>query len=184
MLPKDPTRVVVFFNEKFQIEVLKFISELFGYPQVAAMIDIRFAARKAKDEFLFVMKAFNAKKEIRSSAVIHKIERVEHEEENFNFLLEIESLKDDLKKLGLINQRNVAEKRTYFEESKRLEQEIEQIIVSYTTLIEGKFRTKKEFEQSFIDFESKKDEAISHKYRKIEQENERLKTKLNKILSN
>lgn len=53
------------------------------------------------------------------------------------------------------------------DETLKLEKEIEDIISSYTKLIEGKFRTKEEFEESFIDFENKKDNAISHKYQKI-----------------
>lgn len=50
---------------------------------------------------------------------------------------------------------------------------MEEIISSYSKLIESKFRNQ--FESSYADFESKRDRALAHKYEKIEEENRRLK---------
>lgn len=42
-------------------------------------------------------------------------------------------------------------------------------------MIEGKFKNKEQFESSFADFENRKDQALSHKYTRLEEENQRLK---------
>lgn len=52
---------------------------------------------------------------------------------------------------NLIN-KSQDEKKVYMEETLKLEKQIEDIISSYTKLIEGKFKTKEEFEESFIEF--------------------------------
>ena len=64
---------------------------------------------------------------------------------NINYLMEIESLRKDLLKFNNINKKTNEEKRIYMEETIKLEREIEDIISSYTKLIEGKFKTREEF---------------------------------------
>ena len=136
---------------------------------------VKFINRRAKDEFLFVMKGFIAKRELKTSNAIKKIEKLDVDDSNINFMMEIESLRKDLVKLSNLNKKAQEEKRVYLEETLKLEREIEDIISSYTKLIEGKFRTREEFETSFVEFENKKDHAITHRYQKIEEENARLK---------
>ena len=167
------------FPPKYEPETLAFLGELFGVKVNEQARDVRlvmkFLNRKQKDEFLFVMKGFNAKKELKNSLVVSKIEKLEVDSSNLSYMTDLESLKADLHRLHSINKRTIEEKKTYYDESCKLEQEIEDIISSYTKLIEGKFKTREEFEESFIDFENKKDNAIAHKYQKIEEENMRLK---------
>ena len=74
-----------------------------------------------------------------------------------------------------VNKKMQSEKKVYMDETLKLQHQIEDIISSYTKLIEGKFKTKEEFQESFIEFENRKDTAINHKYQKIEDENARLK---------
>lgn len=78
-------------------------------------------------------------------------------------------MRNDLVKMYCINKKQQQEKDIYIEETCKLEHEIEDIISSYTKLIEGKFKTKEEFETSFIEFETRKDKAIANKYAKIEE---------------
>lgn len=57
-------------------------------------LDVKFMNRSSRDIFLFAMKAFNTKKELRSSVILTKIEQVDFgNQEAFDFILEIESLK-------------------------------------------------------------------------------------------
>jgi hypothetical protein len=121
------------------------------------------------------MKGFIAKRELKTSSVIKKIEKLDVDSSNINYMMEIESLRKDLLRMSNIIGRSQEEKKVYMNETLKLEKEIEDIISSYTKLIEGKFKTKEEFEESFIEFENKKDNAITNKYRKIEEENARLK---------
>ncbi len=39
-------------------------------------VNFKFLNRKNKDEFLFIMKGFNAKKELKNTTVINKIEKL------------------------------------------------------------------------------------------------------------
>ncbi len=39
-------------------------------------VNIKFLNRKNKDEFLFIMKGFNAKKELKNTTIINKIEKL------------------------------------------------------------------------------------------------------------
>ena len=50
-------------------------------------MNIKFVNRRSKDEFLFVMKGFIAKKELKYSAVITKIEKLEVDSSNINYIL-------------------------------------------------------------------------------------------------
>lgn len=75
-----------------------------------------------KDNFLLIVKAFNTKKAMKTSAIISKLENVElNNNENFNYVLEIESLRADLVKLARLNDKYLNEKRIYYEESRKLE---------------------------------------------------------------
>lgn len=113
------------------------------------------------------MKGFNAKKELKNTTIISKIEKLEIDNSNLNYVLQIESLKADLLRLFNITKHQQEEKQTYYEETCKLEHEIQEIISSYTKLIEGKFKNREQFEESFIEFEQRKDQAISHKYQRI-----------------
>ena len=70
IFPKDPTRIRIVFSQKFENETLRFLMELFKEVSLSKEenakreleINIKFLNRKQKDEFLFIMKGFNAKK--------------------------------------------------------------------------------------------------------------------------
>jgi len=62
-------------------------------------MNLKFVNRRNKDEFSFVMKGFIAKKELKYSAAITKIEKLEVDNNNINYMLEIESLRKDLLKM-------------------------------------------------------------------------------------
>lgn len=90
-MSKDSCRMVIIFSEKYEAELKRFLKRLFDEPikdmsssvkstQSSHMpspqynkLDIKFMNRTSRDVFLFVMKAFNTKKELRSSAIIQKI---------------------------------------------------------------------------------------------------------------
>lgn len=87
-------------------------------------INLKFLNRKNKDELLFIMKGFNAKKELKNTTIINKIEKLEIDSSNLNYMLQIESLKADLLRLFNITKRQQEEKHTYYEETCKLENEI------------------------------------------------------------
>lgn len=79
-------------------------------------IELKFASRALKDNFLLIVKGFNTKKAMKTSAIIGKLENVDLSgNENFNYVLEIESLRADLIKLARLNDKFLADKRMYYE---------------------------------------------------------------------
>ena len=84
------------------------------------MISLKFINRRQKDEFLFVMKGFIAKRELKSSNVIKKIEKLDVDSSNINYLLEIESLRKDLLKMNNVNKKMQSEKKVYMDETLKL----------------------------------------------------------------
>lgn len=76
--------------------------------------NLKFLNKKNKDEFLFIMKGFNAKKELKNTTIINKIEKLEVDNSNLDYVLQIESLKGDLLKLFNITKRQQEEKNTYY----------------------------------------------------------------------
>lgn len=69
----------------------------------------------------------------------------------FDYVLEIESLRADLIKLARLNDKFQSDKRMCFEENRKLEKEIEEIIVTYTKIAEGKCRNQEELDQSVME---------------------------------
>lgn len=146
-------RISIVFSQKEEGEALKFMMELFEDMKISSeekmrnelRLNIMFLNKRNKDEFLFIMKGFNAKKELKNTVVINKIEKMEIDETNIHAVLQVESLKGDLLRLFNISKKQQEEKHMYYEETCRLEQEIEDIISSYTKLIEGKFKNKEQF---------------------------------------
>lgn len=68
-------------------------------------VNVRFVNRRSKDEFLFVMKGFISKKELKNSTTIKKIEKLDVDDSNIHFMLEIESLRKDLLRLFNLNKK-------------------------------------------------------------------------------
>jgi hypothetical protein len=68
-------------------------------------VTLKFVNRRSKDEFLFAMKGFIAKRELKTSSVIKKIEKLDVDNSNINFMMEIESLRKDLMKMNNVNKR-------------------------------------------------------------------------------
>lgn len=63
-----------------------------------------------------LIKAFNTKKAMKTSAVIAKIENADiNNNDNFNYVLEIESLRADLIKLARLNDKYLLDKRIYYD---------------------------------------------------------------------
>jgi hypothetical protein len=87
--------MVIIFSEKYEAELKRFTKKLFDEPlkdmtssvkstqstsQQNAQtnkLDIKFMNRNSRDIFLFAIKAFNTKKELRSSVILTKIEKVD-----------------------------------------------------------------------------------------------------------
>lgn len=83
---------------------------------------MRFPNRSTKDNFLLIVKAFNTKKAMKTSAIIAKLQNVDLTgNQNFNYVLEIESLRADLIKLARLNDKFIADKRNVYEENRKLE---------------------------------------------------------------
>lgn len=78
------------------------------------VIQLKLLNRKNKDELLFIMKGFNAKKELRNTAIINKIEKLEINSANLDYMMQIESLKADLLRLFNVSKRQQEEKHTYY----------------------------------------------------------------------
>lgn len=53
------------------------------------VVNLKFINRRCKDEFLFILKGFIAKKELKNSSVIKKIEKLDVDSSNIHFMLEI-----------------------------------------------------------------------------------------------
>lgn len=74
-----------------------------------------------KDNFLLIIKAFNTKKAMKTSAIVNKMENINLSgDENFNYVLEVESLRADLIKLARLNDKFLADKRVCYEENRKL----------------------------------------------------------------
>lgn len=53
-------------------------------------LELKFQNRSMKDNFLLIVKAFNTKKAMKTSAIIGKLENINLSgDENFNYVLEI-----------------------------------------------------------------------------------------------
>jgi hypothetical protein len=65
-----------------------------------------------------------------------------------------------------------------FEENRKLEKEIEEIIVTYTKIVEDKCKNQNELDQSVMELREKKDEVMEKKMHVLAKENEALKLKL------
>lgn len=74
-----------------------------------------------------------------------------NKDENFSYILQIDSLKEDLVKLARLNDKFLSDKKMYFEEARRYEKEIEEIIVTYTKIAENKCKTSNELDQSVME---------------------------------
>jgi hypothetical protein len=78
-------------------------------------LELRFNNRATKDNFLFIIKAFNTKKIMKNSTIMNKIEQVDmNENATFNYMIEIESLKADIQKLTKLNEKYLHDKKMYF----------------------------------------------------------------------
>lgn len=142
---REISKATFVFNEKYEAEMRRFERRLFAPNDLAASkshksiiarpqkasstaprLEVKFLSRSARDTFFFAMKAFIAKKEIRHSAVIRKIESINFErEEDFNAILEIDNLKSDLMRYDRLYKQALQEKRRLQEEVGRLERELE-----------------------------------------------------------
>ncbi len=81
---------------------------------------MKFNNRALRDNFLFILKAFNTKRALKNSIIMSKIEQINfNDSANFNYAMEIDSLKMDLYKLNKLNDKYYADKRMYFQEARR-----------------------------------------------------------------
>lgn len=85
-------------------------------------LELKFSNRATRDNFLFILKAFNTKRALKNSVIMGKIEQINFNDTgSFNYIMEIDSLKMDLYKLNKLNEKYYADKRMYFEEARRYE---------------------------------------------------------------
>lgn len=142
---KEVGKATFLFSEKYEAEMRRFERRLFAPGDLAASrshkalllrpqrasssapkLEVKFLSRSARDTFLFAVKAFLAKREIKHSAVIRKLESINFErEEDFNAILEIDNLKNDLMRYDRLYKQLLADKRRLQEEVARLERELE-----------------------------------------------------------
>ena len=142
-------------------------------------IELKFEDRSTKDSFLFLIKAFNAKKAMKDSEIVKRIQNVDlNNNDNFNYILEIDSLREDLSKLGSLNDKYLRDKKMYYEEARRYEKEVEEIIRTYTKIAEEKYRNVNELDQSVLELREKKDEVMDRKLQGLIHENFVLREKL------
>ena len=110
---KDPVNIAMVFPHKYEAETLKFLMELWNDLNLTKeeknnqelIVNFKFINRRYKDEFLFVVKGFTAKKELKNSSVIKKIEKMDIDNSNLSFMLEIQSLRKDLLKSYNLNKK-------------------------------------------------------------------------------
>lgn len=77
--------------------------------------------------------------------------------------MEIESLKMDMVRLLDINQACARDKHFYGDEVKRLEEELETIIMTYTKIIEERCRDQQDFDKSYAVLTDKREEVMMKK---------------------
>lgn len=105
--PKEVSKVTILFNEKYEADMKRFERKLFhpqdlsisnihsqnsrtSRSQTSNKLELKFLNRSARDVFLFAMKAFITKREMKNSAVLRKIENINFEkEEDFTAILEL-----------------------------------------------------------------------------------------------
>lgn len=80
-----------------------------------------------------------------------------------------------------VNREQTREKELYHREIKRLEEEMERIIMTYTKIVEEKCRNQIDFNQSYSILTNKREEVISKKQRGLEADNREL-TQRNRLL--
>lgn len=116
---------------------------------------------------------------MKNASVMSKIENIDlNKDDNFNYMMEIESLRNDLVKLGRINDKYLADKRMYYNEARRYEKEIEEIIITYTKIADNKFKSVGELDQSVMELHDRKDEAMERKLNNLMRENDTLKDRI------
>jgi hypothetical protein len=143
-------------------------------------MEVKFGSRAVRDTFLFTIKAFFTKKQLKSSVIIHKIEETSfNESESLNMLLEMESLRADIARLYDSNEQKEREKAALAKEVARLQHEIEDVVTMYTKMAEEKFKGSPGINQSYASLTTKRDDVFSRKCQTLERENlglnERLK---------
>lgn len=83
-------------------------------------LELRFNSRNIRDNFLFIIKAFNTKRAMKNSVIMSKIEQLNYNDTaNFNYIMEIDGLKMDLFKLNKLNEKYLNDKKMYYEEARR-----------------------------------------------------------------
>lgn len=131
--PKEPQKVVITFGERHEFEVVPFIKNIFGNEDMSASqrqrnehkLELKFSSRNLRDNFLFIIKAFNTKRAMKNATVMSKIEQLDFNDSGtFDYLLEIDSLKMDLLKLSKLNEKYLLDKKRYFDEARKYEKEI------------------------------------------------------------
>jgi hypothetical protein len=77
--PRELNKVIIHFNEKYDAEITSFTNSLFGREEDLSSekqektLELRFQSRAMKDGFLLIIKAFNTKKAMKTSAIVGKL---------------------------------------------------------------------------------------------------------------
>lgn len=136
---KDTSRLIMSVPTRSHDEFGKFVCGL-GRPHRQGQpfqLELRFVNRFSRDVLLFAHKVFSAKKELKSAHLLNSLEHPEMQGEQFNYLVEMESLRYDLYRLIVANAKLLEEKEFYRSEVERLQDEMAQVRDVYTRLLEG-----------------------------------------------
>ena len=198
---REVSKATFVFNEKYEAEMRRFERRLFALHDLSASkshktivgrplqasstaprLEVKFLSRSARDTFFFAMKAFLAKKEIKHSAVIRKIESINFErEEDFNAILEIDNLKCDLMRYDRLYKQALQDKRKLQEEVGRLERELERAKPELSMNVNYSATTRREEAPR----NDKRDSSYSHfnlKLRRLNDELEHARNNTSAIL--
>jgi hypothetical protein len=104
-------------------------------------LELKFVCRSSRDLLIFSIKAFSTKKDMKSSAVIEKIERIDiTKDELFNVFFHYESLRNDIVRLDILNKELIADLESKAKDLKEMEEEIANLTTTYLKIIEDKCR--------------------------------------------
>jgi hypothetical protein len=132
---KEVNRITIIFSEKYEQELRRFERRLFNKEDLSFTrssirhiaanqkgpleLALRFPSRANRDVFLYTIKAFITKREIKNTAVIRKIEKINFDDkEEFSAIQLVHELRRDLVRYDRAYKKMVGEKRRHEDESR------------------------------------------------------------------
>lgn len=147
-------------------------------------LELRFLSRPSRDLLVFSIKAFSTKREMKSCAIIEKIERIDvSKEELLNTFFQFESLRSDIVRLDGLNRELAMDRDRKTKDLRDLEDEIASVTATYLKIIEDKCKDNRMdlhvLNESYSQLSLRRDDAAArNRLRRLEQENSELKARL------